>query len=243
MRHLVVFALAILMAVAAAWPADALTVDQVEGFSGQFDFVGVTPFDPALGTLDRVRVTISGVLTVSGMTGLNLLPLGPGGLQPVPYDYVLDVQQDFFGLGNRYFDFSNVATFRFTGHATGAGEALLFVEPFSYAFTFDAFSDLIGFALPMTTGDVIPPPGGIAGTRARFIDNGIPLNEIDLTHAFTLSGQQPLTTPTTITTLSSAGQLQISYDVPEPSSLALLGAALVVAAHRAITRRPRSSRR
>ena len=242
MRHLALLGLTILLALAVAGPADALTVTQVESFSGQFDFIGVTPFDPMLGTLDRVRVDISGVLTVSGVTGLNLLPVGPGALQPVPYDYVLDVQQDFFGLGGRYFDFSNFATFHFERQASGTGEALQLVAPFSYAFTFDGVTDLIGFALPLTTG-VIPPAGGVVGTRARFIDNGVPLDEIDLTQQLTLSGQQPVTTPTTITTLTSTGLLQISSDVPEPPSLILLGASLAVVAERAINRRRRQSRR
>ena len=52
------------------------------------------------------------------------------------------------------------------------------------------------------------------------IDNGISINEIDLVQQFTPSGQQPQTTPTTITSLTSGGFLQITYEyrpVPEPA--------------------------
>jgi hypothetical protein len=119
---LVLLGLTIRLALAVAGPADALTVDQIEAFSGQFHFIGVTPFDPAFGTLDRVRVNISGVLTVSGVTGLNVLPLGPVGA-PVP----------------------------------------VLLRPGRPCSSSHRFA------------------GGIVGTRARFIDDGVPLDEIDLT--------------------------------------------------------------
>jgi hypothetical protein len=221
------------MVLALVLPADALTTTQTESFSGQFDFLGVTPFDPAMGTLDRVVVSINGQLTVSGVTGQNMLPLGPFGASlPQPYPYTLDIQQSFFGLANRYFEFSDPATFHFMGTASGAGEPLSFMSQFSYDFEFNVGSDPIGFTLPMTTG-VVPPPGGIIGTRARFIDNGIPINEIDLVQQFTLGGQQPNTSPTMITSLSAGGSLQITYEytpVPEPATLLLLGLGLALGA-------------
>src|SRR6185503_6883013 len=113
MRHVAIAVLA-LVVLAVAPPADALTTTEAESFSGQFDFIGVTPFDPALGTLDRVSVSISGVLTVNGMTGRNQVQAGPGVLVPQAYSYMVDVQQDFSGLAGRYFDFLGSATFRFS---------------------------------------------------------------------------------------------------------------------------------
>lgn len=232
MRHAVLLATLAVMVLAVVLPADALTTTQTESFSGQFDFLGVTPFDPALGTLDRVSVSIMGVLTVSGVTGMNQLPVGPFGA-PVaqPYVYLLDVQQRFFGLANRYFEFSGDATFHFVDTASGAGEPFSFMSQFSYDFAFDVGTDMLGFTFPSTTG-VVPPPGGIIGTRARFIDNGIPINEIDLVQQFSLSGQPPNTTPTMVTSLSAGGLLQITYEytpVPEPATLLLLGLALAPA--------------
>ena len=86
------------------------------------DLVGVQPFDPALGTLDRVLVDIQGVLQVTGTA-----------LSPT---FSVGVSQDFMGLAGKYFDFSSSAQLLLTGSGP-PGEPVALVTPFGYTFQFD----------------------------------------------------------------------------------------------------------
>jgi hypothetical protein len=79
--------------------------------------VDVSPFDPTLGTLDSVSVSLMGRMTVTG----NTLPLfSPYG--PIPTTYFLTVEQNFLGLGSNLFDFGSPAQYFLTGVASGGAE-------------------------------------------------------------------------------------------------------------------------
>jgi hypothetical protein len=232
-RISLVSALAAAGLICSARPAEASSiVFNSYSFSGSVtDAMAINPFDPALGTLTSVDVSISGTLSVSGTTSQNMVQSSPGVFVPVPYNYQVNVTQDFFGLAGKYFDFGNPASFTFTGTASGAGGSLAFVTNFGYSFTFDATSDLVGFVLPSsssTVGILIPPPGGVTGLRSDFLRTNIPLDEIDMIQTWSSQSLFGGVPSPQISSVNSAGVLQITYNytptpVPEPSSLALLG--------------------
>jgi hypothetical protein len=231
----------------ASTPASALTITQAHTFSATtFDTIGVTPFDPGLGTLDRVLVSIDGFLTVAGVTGRNVLP-GPLPV-PIGYLYQVVVNQDVFGLGGGYFEFVSPARFLFTDFASGQGEGFAFATSYGYDFTFTQLTDLLGFTLASvsTSAGVLIPPFGIAGTTGDFAGSPSPLDQIVLTQqAAVAPGFVPNQTPTQITAFSTAGTLQIIYDytpavlVPGPAGAALMATGLALAGVLAVFRRRR----
>jgi hypothetical protein len=198
----------------------------VDGTTAQA-FIGVTPFDATLGSLDSVNVTINGVLTVTGITVPNIA--GPAG--PVPYPYLVSVSQDYFGLLGKYFDFNGDATFLIQGQASGVGEPLSILRPFNYGFTFNETTDLIGFVIPSVSGGVIPPGGGVSGSLSDFLDTIVPIDEIDLVQTATAFALSP---PVVVTSTHAAGAIIIQYNftpaqatVPAPNTGALLTLGLV----------------
>jgi hypothetical protein len=179
--------------------------------------IGVAPFDPALGTLDTVLVTIQG--TFSGTVDA-----------PAAQPYLIEVDQNFFGLANKYFAFDGPGKLTFTGFGTGHDAP--FGGSFSYEFQFNAVTDILGFSLAVTSGPVTPPID-IIGTRSRFLNATIPTDEVDLT-------QDLLSLVSASGTAS--GAMTIEYDftpapVPEPSSLTLVGVGVAGLALRACRRR------
>ena len=198
---------------------------QIVGFvSGPDGFIGLTPFDPSLGTLTSVDVSIQGQLSATLQTFQN--PCAPAGVCPLPYLAAID--QNFFGLAGRYFTFGSNAEFQFTGLASGAGESLPLIETYTYNFTFNSFTDLVGFAVlnPSFGGpaSLFLPPITVNGTVSGFQQSIIPINEVDevVSPGATAGG--------VLTGLTDAGSISITYNytppppptVPEPSSLLLL---------------------
>lgn len=222
------------MALLLGSPAQAASILQVRGFAGSaFGAIGVTPFDPTLGTLDSVDVRILGLLTVGGTTLPNLMPT-PAGPVPIPYTYQVSVQQRFFGP-QKFFEFNGPAVFTFSGSATGVGEQFLLGTNYSYAFSFNSSTDAIGFALPTVNSGpaaLAPPLSGISGPLADFVDDGIPINEIDLSQPFPTTlgfgGPSPI-----VAQYQTSGSLQITYNytpfaqpVPEPASVLMVSLGL-----------------
>jgi hypothetical protein len=229
-RHVLAISLFSLVAAAPAAFADSILV--VSGFSGSgFDAIGVTPFNPALGTLDSVNVGILGTLTVSG----NTLPFAPNGA-PVPYPYQVTVSQDFSGFANTYFSFDTAAIFGWLEIATGSGEPLSLTSVFSYSFTLNSGTDLLGFTVPSASGTyaTLQPPLSISGMRADFYPNVFQINEVDLIQSWAVSS---VPVPVFINNVQSAGSMTFEYNytptppvppvIPEPSTLALVGPSLL----------------
>ncbi len=180
--------------------AQADTIINTATFSATpVQILPVTPFDPTLGRLDKVTVFIQGLVSFTGIALPN----------PAPYSYQFKVFQNFTGLGGRYFAFETPAEFFFNGEATGAGDFVSLISQFSYSFTFDEASDLMGdFVIPKTSG-VSVPPIAIRGTRNRFMKNLFsPIDAIQLIH-----GEIPLSAPIVApTSFGSMGSMMIEYD-------------------------------
>jgi hypothetical protein len=192
---------------AAPTPVSADLIVQAQSFDVgvAVDLVGVQPFDPALGTLDRVLVDIQGIVEVRGIA-----------LSPT---FSVGVSQNFMGLAGKYFKFSPDAQLLLTGSGP-PGEPVALVTTFAYTFQFNEVTDLIGFTVPAVQGPFFVVPS-IDGARAGFLRTPLPLDEIDVFQApsFTAGIQ--------LGTLESQGSLEITYEftpvaVPEPGSLALL---------------------
>jgi hypothetical protein len=207
-RRLLLGGLLVLAALSTApTPVSADLILQAQSFDVGVgvDLVGVQPFDPALGTLDRVLVDIQGVLEVRGIA-----------LTPT---FSVGVSQNFMGLAGKYFRFSPDAQLLLTGSGP-PGEPVALVTTFAYTFQFNEVTDLIGFTVPAVQGPFFVVPS-VDGTRAGFLRKPLPLDEIDVFQApsFTAGVQ--------LGTLESHGSLEITYEftpvaVPEPGSLALL---------------------
>jgi hypothetical protein len=211
--------------------AQAAALMQVTGFSGIGPaLVDYPSFDPALGALQRIDVSITGSLIVRGLSQLNLIPT-PSGPIPAPVPLTAVIQQDFSALAGRGFDFATPATYILNSLATGLGEAVTLTVPFSYDFAFTDLTDLIGFAIPGFSGPTIPPTL-VAGQRSDFLDLAAPLDDLPIQMLLLTS---PSSTIGLIApTAESVGVLRVTYtynealptpgvEVAEPGSLAVLG--------------------
>lgn len=166
--RLVVPAVVLAAVLAAPQSARAAVLTFVSGFGTDAATVtSLTPFDPSLGSLDRVDVTIDGTLVVQVSAPASGIPL-PMAFVPIPYTVLLTVDQRFAGVGG-FFEFGSHAVLTDNAVAPGAGPITMgFAMNYGYAFSFTSATDLIGFTLPTSSGVI--PPVWIGGTRADFED-------------------------------------------------------------------------
>lgn len=211
-------------------PASAASIQiTVDSFDGTADTLAFTPFDPALGTLNQVNVSITGVLTVQGLTAINLIG-GPAPI-PAPVPYLVLIDHTFFQLAGRGFGFASPALFSVSGIGSGAGELAGAAIPFSFGFTLTSLTDLTGFAFPTFSGPALPPTS-VIGQRQDFVELPPPLDGLPVQVGTQTSIQSA--TGFTPTFLDASGAVVVTYDytpaavaaVPEPGSLALLGLGL-----------------
>jgi hypothetical protein len=212
--------------------APAASTSFISAFSGSgFDAIGVTPFDPALGTLDSVQVSIDGTLTVSGQTPPQIFTIGFSNV-PFPYSYSVSVTQDFFGLIGKYFDFDSNARFGFSGVATGLPAPFAFATDFSYDFSFTATTDLLGFTVPVASSSsgVFVPPTSISGTRSDFLETIVPIDEVDLVQTWSSQTAGAIFPTVQIDSVHAGGTITLLYNytppIPEPQTYATLLAGL-----------------
>ena len=197
----------------------------------------LTPFDPTLGTLTSVDVSIIGAVTADILTQVTIG--GPGVFIPTPFSVGLD--QSFQGTGG--FTFFQPGTFVFNGVGSGEGEVQTLVQPFDYEFTFNSLSNLTGFTDVGALGPLIPPIWA-DGNFASFTKNFLPfIDELEIL--------QPSTTfPSvggTIIDWSNQGGIKVTYNytpasspVDEPTTLLLMATGLVCLA--ALLRRTATAR-
>ena len=222
MRKVLMFLFAMVLIVGGGSKANALSFFSTSEFEGISEFMGVTPFDPELGTLEEVNVSISGTLYVFLLCEPVL------GQVEIPYSATL--KQDFFSPVDNYFDFNNPALYNFGGtNDTQSFVDVDFTTPFSYNFSFNEGTDLVGSAIPLFTGPYTPPEN-ISGLRSDFIESNILINQIDYLlewESYVLC--EPINT-------YSEGSMIIEYvyeptpipePVPEPGTMLLLGSGLV----------------
>jgi len=223
-------ATAIVCAMGGEARADAISLTSFS-ISGPAPLFSFSPFDPSLGTLNRVSVSITGTLSIQVIPEAPNIVDGFGDVGPYPAQ--VSAGLSFTALSQSLLGgFSTVIDAAPTvglGFSDGTMAPYQVVIPlYSDSFTFNATTDLIGFALG-TLGDA---------EKARlsdFIANpyGAPQELVTLGAQF-LGGA----VPGVITSVSFAGSGLIEYDytsappatsVPDSTStLLLLAIALVL---------------
>ena len=197
--------------------------------------IGVTPFDPSVGTLDKVSVSVDGQLQMHYFSPDNFTVSFYN-----PFDFYITALPQLTVDGESYIE-------KYIVHGsspTGFGGQAYVTLDFAYDFVFNHTTDLIGRA-PVSSSSSI----SYAGTSGSYIMSyeDIRLNtEIvgklsdyySIANASFNSSFIPVTVglsgyETTFTT-ASPGSITISYDytpspapVPEPTTMFLLGLGLV----------------
>lgn len=243
MKKLLISCISIAFLSLAGGQANALVISYSSLFSASNNVnhdptvsnIDVTPFDPSLGTLNSVSVSISGQTHVD----YTACPAFAG-MSPIGYVYNIFVDQQFMGAGNKYFIFESPAMFSWMSawyDPLGYAAYETFDNAFTYNFTFNDITDQAGRAdltTTNTTGFVCSSPLTVSGYMADFIDTGAPINQIlfmQNTNIVTTVFDVPFS-------LSTMGSLTISYDytpypdpapapVPEPATMLLLGSGLL----------------
>jgi len=215
--------------------ADLISITSF-GFAANGDVISITPFDPALGTLDRVNVSVSGTFDVLTLPPANIVQA-----TPIPYSFTISASQSFAPLfAGRGFDTTLAPSFIQPGNlALGLGGVQPVAIPFDDSFTFTAASDLVGFTAT-TAG------GLISGRRSGFLPSisppGLPIEEVITESAMFVSGELPVQVVNV--TPAGAGFITYAYTpataLPEPASVGTFGFGIVLLL---ASRRSRHTRR
>ena len=193
-------------------------------------------FDPNLGTLNHVELTLSGQIVITVETPPNLSPTGA----PLPYPFQVRLEQSLEGQGDFdvgfLFDALYIAPVQV---ASGAGGPVQIIRPFLFSVDFDATTDLTGLSTPLFIGpDVVPL---VFGRREDFVSAipgvSTPLLAIhELVPVVLFSGGPPVTPLVLPNGTNFNAALRYDYTpvvrASEPATLLLLSLGLALAAHR-----------
>ncbi len=202
--------------------ADSLIQIQAFGISDQTSTLTIQPFNPSLGTLDSVNVTIDGLITGTIYTTPNF-----AGEEPVPEPYVATISQNFAGSPFTFFSPSQTMVF---GTSLGLGETDPIALPFDYGFTFDSFSNLTGFTTTSGSIDGGSSPGLIDGTLNGWQSSILPIT----IETAVVTGSVEGGAISVIPDLSEDGAVIVQYNydtsppaaTPEPGTLSLIACGL-----------------
>ena len=208
--------------------AGAAVITQTSTFlSAPVSAVFLNSFDPSLGTLDRVELSLAGAVVIQ----VDTPPLSTGfPPQPIPYSFNLMLEQGFEGQGSFDVAFAFDALYLgINGLATGVGGVVVLPPiPFLFNVTFDETTDLPGIATPSFVGpDVVPP---VFGRREDFLSPipgfATPLAAEHSLNPVFLGSTGPGVTSTILPGATLTATLRYFYTeavgVPEPAGVFLL---------------------
>lgn len=158
------WAVGVAAAISLAGPASAAVVEMQNAvLSGPAPFAIFDGFDTAKGTLDRVDISITGVMQLDFLTAANMAPVPVP--FPVPYTAGARIRHDFGGV----VDSGPDPAFDVVVPALGVLAPVTVPIDFRYGFSLDETSDLAGF-IAETPSSVLarPIPGFLQAERADF---------------------------------------------------------------------------
>jgi hypothetical protein len=210
---------AILLGLSALASAETLSEFVSGNITGANGPVDISAFDPTLGTLTSVEITITGDVIAT----LLSTPAVDGDGTPIATPYALELNQTFSSIPNgAFFTFSSPAEIFFNGVASGGAQTLDL--PFVYGFNFDSTTDVSGFTGISGALGV----GVVSGTLAGFTNSYSPLmTEFLTTLPVAVSGGDFVSADTVGAVLAEYDYTPASAAVPEPSTLFLFGAGLL----------------
>lgn len=223
----------IVLALLLSAPASAALISQSRSWNAQLaapSTIAFDPFDTDLGTLTRVNVVLSGLMTLQALAAPR--PDGQGGF--LPYSFTILSELDAVSPGGTGFDFGSEARWLTSFTVIGNGQPVVASSAFELAFEFTALSDLTGFAIPDSVSGFTQPPVTIDGRRSDFNENFLN-GLIGIQQMFfvprlpQVNGAPVVVTPTD---LRFGGVMRLDYiyeerqAVPEPAVVSLLVAAM-----------------
>jgi len=216
-----------------AWATDITyrTLFSIDGTGTAVTDFLTRPFNPALGTLDRVFVGVSITLHI----GVPVPDDGSGGF---PHLWTLAVSQDMYGLRGQFFDLDPEARWNFFEFTAAGGV----VYPLNYTFGFqlDSFTDQRGFPTPVNSSGIEHPPE-VLGQRSNFLPTFLDDYQIEVKFETAFAPFAAFDVEPSPIRLTGSGDYAVTYfytptnappadappTVPEPATLCLCSAGLI----------------